>query len=370
MESDYLRAAREGLAADERREQRRQGAVLRLYVLTSAGVSLLFAAYFASLGATPYRVAAAASVANATGMLIAFVLDLRGKRTAAAVMSQTVPIVPILVYSAVFSVEAGFGSYLFIGSLGTVVLVPEHRARTRIVIVAFLVAAILFAQVFFTRSAAIAPLPADTTAALATFNRTIMSLSLFALALLLNRSVRIRRRLVSDKLALYQSAASLDPLTGLPNRRPVWDLVQDTADRGEAFALAMIDVDRFKALNDREGHEAGDAALQRIALALRESVREADLVGRWGGEEFVAVMPGTAEHAAAAMERVRRSIARRTAPRGTPEAPVTVSVGIAEHVAGADPWRTLKRADRALYEAKRAGRDRVVVARTASAQDF
>jgi diguanylate cyclase (GGDEF)-like protein len=361
MESTDLRTAREELASEERREAARQGKVLRFYLLTSVAFSLVFAAYFQSLDDTPYTVAALASIANALGMLIAFFLELRGRRTVAAVMSQTVPILPVLCYGAVFSVEAGFGSYLFIGALGTAVMVPEHRGRTRVVIVALLVVAIVVVQVFFSRSAAIAPLPPDTTAALATFNRTVMSVSLFALALLLNRSVRIRRRLVNDKLALYKTAANLDPLTGLPHRRPVWDVVQDSADRGDAFAIAMIDVDHFKELNDTHGHEVGDATLQRIAVSLREAVRGADVVGRWGGEEFVAVIPGTAQDAHAAMERVRRSIARGGGVRGSSEPRVTVSVGVAEHAAGADPWETLRHADRALYEAKALGRDRVVM---------
>jgi diguanylate cyclase (GGDEF)-like protein len=363
MESTDLREAREGLAEEERRESRRQSLVVRVYLLISVAFSLGFAAYFWSLGDAPYRWAAAASVANAFGMVVAFVFDVRGRRTTAAVMSQTVPILPVLCYGAVFSVEAGFGSYLFIGALGTVVMVPEHRGRTRIVVVALLVAAIVVLQVFFSRDVAIAPLPPDETAALATFNRTVMSLSLFALALLLNRSVRIRRQLVSDKLALYQTTANVDPLTGLPHRRPVWDIVQDRADRGDAFAIAMIDVDHFKQLNDSLGHEVGDATLQRIAVALREAVRGADVVGRWGGEEFVAVVPGTAHDAETAMERARRGIARHGAG-SVAAAPVTVSVGIAEHAPGADPWETLRRADRALYDAKAAGRDRVVVAQS------
>jgi diguanylate cyclase (GGDEF)-like protein len=180
--------------------------------------------------------------------------------------------------------------------------------------------------------------------------------SLFALALLLNRSARIRRRLSDDTVALHRGVANTDELTGLPNRRPVWALVTEKAERDEVISIALIDIDHFKRLNDARGHAAGDEALVKIARRLRSMTRDGDIIGRWGGEEFVAVLRGGADEALQAMERIRAAVARA--------GEVTVSIGVAAREPGEDPWSALRRADRALYDAKRAGRDRVFVAPT------
>ena len=349
-----LRLARAELANEEQREWHRQGRVLRGYLVFGMVFSGGFIIYFWSLDAEVYRLAALVAGAALLGNGLALVLELRGKRTTAAILSQTVPVIPVICYGAVFSVEAGFGSYLFIGALATVLVVPEHRQRTRVAIVVALVSAVVIVQAFFSREFALAPLPPAETAALATFNRTVMTVGLFALALLLNRSVRIRRRLVADTVALHERVANTDELTGLPNRRPVWALVTERAEREEVMSIALIDIDHFKRLNDAQGHDAGDAALVRVAQLLRKLTRDGDIIGRWGGEEFVAVLRGEADEALQAVERIRTALA------GSGD--VTVSVGIAARERGEDPWSALRRADRALYDAKRAGRDRVLVA--------
>jgi diguanylate cyclase (GGDEF)-like protein len=351
-----LGLARDELADDEQREWHRQGVVLRAYLASGVIFSVGFAIYFWSLEDEVYRLAALAAAAAALGNCLALLLEMRGKRTTAAILSQTVPIIPVICYGAVFSVEAGFGSYLFVGALATVLVVPEHRQRTRIAIVVMLVCAVIVIQAFFSREFAIAPLPPAETAALATFNRTVMTVSLFALALLLNRSARIRRRLSDDTVALHRGVANTDELTGLPNRRPVWALVTEKAERDEVISIALIDIDHFKRLNDARGHAAGDEALVKIARRLRSMTRDGDIIGRWGGEEFVAVLRGGADEALQAMERIRAAVARA--------GEVTVSIGVAAREPGEDPWSALRRADRALYDAKRAGRDRVFVAPT------
>jgi diguanylate cyclase (GGDEF)-like protein len=125
------------------------------------------------------------------------------------------------------------------------------------------------------------------------------------------------------------------------------------------LAVALIDVDHFKQVNDRFGHEAGDLVLADVATQMRAHLRTGDMLIRWGGEEFVLVMPNVnAEQARCALTRVRQS-GLGTRPDG---APITVSVGLAERLADAsDNWRRLvERADARMYEAKQAGRDRIV----------
>jgi len=162
--------------------------------------------------------------------------------------------------------------------------------------------------------------------------------------------------------------ALMDPLTGLSNRR-VAESALDTelarADRfEEPLALLMIDLDDFKQINDRWGHPFGDEVLREFAAALEESVREIDLAGRWGGEEFAVILPGTdLEGGAALAERVRDNLRKRVllAPDGE-RIDVTASFGVAAYpeVRTKDPL--VVAADSALYEAKRRGKDQVAQA--------
>ncbi|WP_049821050.1 sensor domain-containing diguanylate cyclase [Kineococcus radiotolerans] len=158
----------------------------------------------------------------------------------------------------------------------------------------------------------------------------------------------------ASALEALRRAATLDGLTGVANRRTL-DEVLARVD-GEALAVALLDVDHFKAVNDRFGHQTGDEVLRAVAAAAVSAVREGDLVARYGGEEFAVLMPGTGTaEAQVVVERLRAAVAGGTTPR------VTCSVGIAGGAAG-DPAALLAEADRALYAAKAAGRDRSVLA--------
>ena len=130
--------------------------------------------------------------------------------------------------------------------------------------------------------------------------------------------------------------------------------------------MALVDVDRFKAYNDRFGHDGGDRALRAVAAALRTSATGADTVGRYGGEEFMAVLPGgPAGRARAWAERLRAVIEASTAGRTGDAGPLTVSMGVAELDAGdapADAASLLRATDAALYRAKERGRNRVETA--------
>jgi diguanylate cyclase (GGDEF)-like protein len=159
-----------------------------------------------------------------------------------------------------------------------------------------------------------------------------------------------------------------DPLTGLANRRRLEESLRDECRRAQRsrapLTVAMVDIDGFKQYNDRYGHREGDRCLQRVATELEGNVRGTDLVARYGGEEFAVVMPDTSLEAGwETAERVRLAISevdRQTAP----DRAVTVSVGVAT-IRDADQETTdqlVERADSALYEAKRAGRNRVMCA--------
>ena len=165
-----------------------------------------------------------------------------------------------------------------------------------------------------------------------------------------------------------QRQALVDSLTGLANRRLCEAALEKEigrADRfGEPLSLVVGDIDDFKTVNDRHGHPTGDEVLREFARALQETVREIDLAGRWGGEEFVVGLPGTDLAGGVRLaERVRAALAERTieAPNGEPLR-VTASFGVAEFDGRGGLSELLAAADAALYRAKRAGKDRVATA--------
>lgn len=167
--------------------------------------------------------------------------------------------------------------------------------------------------------------------------------------------------LTADLADRTRRLAATDMLTGLLNRRgfdaAAEALFAAARRQGRALALALIDVDHFKAINDRFGHLAGDDVLVRVARLTEASLRGADVVGRMGGEEFVILLPNAdGDQASAVAERVRLAIGAST-PAGQPELSVTASIGVATLIPGESPAALLHRADCALYAAKGSGRN-------------
>jgi two-component system cell cycle response regulator len=182
------------------------------------------------------------------------------------------------------------------------------------------------------------------------------------------RKKRYTERL-RDNVQMSIEMAITDPLTGLHNRRymetHVKTLVDQAAARGRPLAIMILDIDYFKSINDSWGHDTGDDVLREFAIRIKKSIRGIDLACRYGGEEFVVVMPET-DMAVATMvaERLRRAIAGEpfAIQQGARSIDVTISIGIAELGRDETAARVLKRADQALYRAKRDGRNRVVPA--------
>ena len=175
-------------------------------------------------------------------------------------------------------------------------------------------------------------------------------------------------RTIEEQRRVLQRQANHDPLTGVYNRLRLDDDLEDLlarADRyGQRFCVALLDVDRFKPYNDTYGHLAGDEALRTVAAALTDGVRTGDAVYRYGGEEFVLLLPDQdLSGATIAAERVRRAVrAAGLEHTGSEHGVVTVSAGLAQSVDGAagSGKRLLDAADQALFVAKARGRDRVV----------
>lgn len=159
----------------------------------------------------------------------------------------------------------------------------------------------------------------------------------------------------AERHARVRSAARVDGLTGCLNRdamgRRLGQVVREATANGQSLSVALLDLDRFKTINDLFGHQKGDAVLRKVGAALLESVRAADIVGRYGGDEFALILRGATEREARpTIDRIRSAIAALDVPGAT----LTACVGVAEHSSGEGPEELVGRADEALREAKQA----------------
>ncbi len=175
------------------------------------------------------------------------------------------------------------------------------------------------------------------------------------------------RHLVQKAEAKLQVLACTDPLTQLHNRRFAMEVAQHEAAvyqrGGRPLALVIGDIDHFKQVNDQHGHAQGDRALKAVARVLRDGVREVDHVARWGGEEFLMLLPGTDEDEAEQVaQRLRESVGSLSVDAGAVPRPLSITRGVTVLGREESVEQALARADRALYLGKQAGRNRVVVA--------
>jgi diguanylate cyclase (GGDEF)-like protein len=164
-----------------------------------------------------------------------------------------------------------------------------------------------------------------------------------------------------------QKLAITDPLTGAYNRRQLFDLGQREFNRAHRFdrpfSVILLDIDRFKVVNDTYGHATGDLVLRILTQRIQEIIREIDVLGRYGGEEFVVLLPETNGTAALSVaERVRNQAGRMPIPTEHGDVIVTISIGLTEISPDTPDFSAMvARADAAMYDAKKAGRDRVGV---------
>jgi len=174
-----------------------------------------------------------------------------------------------------------------------------------------------------------------------------------------------QRAELAEALERIRALATHDDLTGLANRRAAIDRMRDElAVRGRPeplMSLALMDIDHFKLINDGHGHAVGDAVLRRFGECAQRQVLLGDMLARWGGEEFLLVMPATAqEDAMAAMERMRQALRDTNFDDIAPGLAVSFSAGVSECASERDLEAAIARADAAMYEAKRTGRNRAV----------
>ena len=171
-----------------------------------------------------------------------------------------------------------------------------------------------------------------------------------------------------NELEKVKSLLQQDPLTGLLNRRGIDAAFRQEASRcerqGSVLCVALIDIDNFKALNDSLGHPVGDRALVHIAEVITQTLRPTDRIGRFGGEEFLLLLPDTAlTQSAPVMARIKRQLAARALEHSGETIKLTFSAGVAQRHPRESLDAIVARADAALYQAKHAGKNRTTLAR-------
>jgi diguanylate cyclase (GGDEF)-like protein len=204
------------------------------------------------------------------------------------------------------------------------------------------------------------------------FNFVLSALVLPVIATLAGQLSTLRSEQQLQKIELRNALervrhlASNDELTGLPNRRHVMELLKHEERKAlrptAPLCCCLIDIDNFKRVNDSLGHQAGDETLRHFSKILSQGLRAGDVLARWGGEEFLLVLPGTPiEEATGVAQRLRQRCANSENWVADPKLQVTFSAGMTSHVSSDAIDSTIARADALLYRAKDAGRDRLVV---------
>lgn len=173
------------------------------------------------------------------------------------------------------------------------------------------------------------------------------------------------QRQLKELNSTLQRASLTDTLTGIANRRAMLERLKSEANRaqrdGKTFTVLMLDLDRFKRINDTHGHEAGDLVIIAVAQTLENNLRNFDFCARWGGEEFLVLLTSTTlETAGAICEKLRSAVAAHQITYEGERIPISFSGGLALHPTHGNINDTLKQADRALYAAKTAGRNRII----------
>ncbi|MFC5459043.1 GGDEF domain-containing protein [Massilia niabensis] len=204
------------------------------------------------------------------------------------------------------------------------------------------------------------------------FNFGLTAIVMLAISQLSGQLMDMRTRLKTQKIALegalahIKEMAARDELTGLPNRRRMMTLLQEHATRhargGPRFFVCIIDLDHFKHINDTYGHAAGDAVLRSFAAQAQVVLRTTDIIGRWGGEEFLVLLQETPPgEPMLGVARLRESLSVTPASPGLPDVRVRFSAGFARYEENEPIDQAIERADRALYAAKSAGRNCSIV---------
>lgn len=331
----------------------------RVYVLFAivgyigAPVHLLLIPYFAAIGA-PWL--AALNVASCAAWTYSLIANRAGRHHIAIMLVTVEVFAHSLVAALTLGLSLGFQHYLW-GGLTFIMLNDRLGKRSIVAITTGLGTTFVFLSLFAGsidyryRYASMIPYVHTTNVVIA-----------FVASALAAYHFRTSSR---DAEREFERLASIDALTGLYNRRQLTAEIDKrlalAARENLALSLVLVDIDHFKAVNDTLGHDAGDAVLRAVANRLAQRLRKSDLVGRWGGEEFLLLLHGPHVHARSTAERLRHTIAAAPVTIEGRDVSITATLGVAPIEPGETLESCTRRADIALYRGKRDGRDQVVV---------
>ncbi|CAD5374988.1 Diguanylate cyclase [Rubrivivax sp. A210] len=356
------------LTTDPVQRARLSQAGLAMLLLT-AGVAAMH--YYVWIGQAKAAAVNLWSAATLAGMAIFFVLIRSGVSRRWHEPSLTVP-------QMVFALTSGAIAYALVGAgrgavfpiVMVILMFGMFSASPREMRWISLYAVALFGATMLTKSLRD---PAAYPPALELGHFLLVATMMPAVSVLAGRLSRLRHRSRMQRAELAQALSRLrehttrDELTGLVNRRHMQVVMEQEHQRcvrsGQTFCIAVLDIDRFKPVNERHGYAVGDAVIRAVAQEALRHVRASDVLARWGGEEFVLLMSDTrAALARGGLERLHQRVGALRILHGDEALGVTLSGGLAEHHAGENVMQTLERAQQALIEAKTHGRDRVVAA--------
>ena len=329
-------------------------AMVQRVALTAAAIDIGYIALFLWLGSLPL---AAVNVVSICMYLGAYRLMQKRLNAAALVLIWLEVLAHAALGSLLIGWDSGFHYYLLLFIPAIVIANTRGLAAP---LVMGLLAYYLGLQALCEHLGALAPLPAQSVKIVNWVHICLVFAMSAALAGFYRRTILIAE-------SRLRKQATLDPLTSLANRSHFEALATNALARsqrdGAPVTLLLCDVDLFKRVNDEHGHAVGDQVLVALSKVLATNLREGDVLARWGGEEFLALMPASPlDDARATAERIRRAIEQAPLDVGRAPLALTMSFGVSE-VHGADDLQAaIARADKALYESKNAGRNRVSVA--------
>ncbi|WNM26801.1 GGDEF domain-containing protein [Demequina capsici] len=334
------------------------------YLGSALAASLVMLWFVDTLAGLPHHALLVAgtallNVVNA-GLLVAAV---RGRPRFATMAIFFVGTIAVVVYAVTIFADAQI-HLLIIGLLfAAFVLLRPEQDLARLVMGLFALGAFLYVEFAIAPGTGLVPLDSELNRDAQAGIRLAMASHIAADVALMQFRFRTDRRILTGMARYAELRASTDELTGLYNRRPVIERLERLA-AGSAvgYAIAVVDVDEFKTINDGLGHDVGDALIQHVAATMSGLFRDSDMVSRWGGDEFLVVLGGVQRgDVEPILERLRNAVKTDAAVSGMDGAGVTVSIGAAMGLPGSTPDEVIAAADRALYRAKEQGRDQVVV---------
>ena len=328
--------------------------MVRRVTLLAASVDAVFLAFFLVVGSP---LLAWLNVVSISMYLSAYLLLLRRRNFPALALIWTEVVVHAAIGTMLVGWDSGFHYYplMFIPAI-----VVSGSGRRVVLPLLFLFIAYLGLHAAALHFGAMAPISGSALLVLNLFNVSIF----FCMA---SYTARFYYGLVRKSERKLRELATSDALTGLSNRRHLQDLAQQEISRarhaGEPVSLVLADIDDFKQINDARGHDAGDQVLIHASRWFRDLCRAHDAVARWGGEEFLFLLPATGSEAAREFaERVRQVVSGQAVDLAGESIRFTMSMGVATLADGEHLHAAVARADRALYRSKAEGRDRVSVA--------